>query len=50
MSAFMHLREMRKKLEQIEFVNTMQTAMSRDSKKIMERWARHAEIELRWED
>lgn len=53
MSALLFIQGKRKAVEQIEFVSMIRLAMNgskRDVEKAMERWAREAEINLRFED
>jgi hypothetical protein len=53
MSALLFIQDKRKKLESIEFVSNLRLAMAgskRDLEKRMERWARDAEIDLRFEE
>lgn len=53
MSALLFIQDKRKKLENIDFVSRLRLAMNgskQDVEKQMERWAKDAEIELRWSD
>jgi hypothetical protein len=53
MSALLFLQDKRKKLESINIVSRLRLALNgskRDVEKSMERWAKDAEIELRFED
>jgi hypothetical protein len=53
MSAFLEIGKHRKAFERIELVSTMRMAMNgsqREVEKCLERWARQAEIHLRFEE
>ena len=52
MHALLYIQNMRKKLENIEFVGMLRTAKAnkRDYQKSVDRWAREGEIDLRWEE
>ena len=53
MQAFRFIKERRKSLERIDFVNKVRLAMrgsDRDVKKSMERWARDADVPLTFEE
>jgi hypothetical protein len=53
MSALLFIQDKRKALEKIEFVSMLRLAMmgsKRDVEKSMERWAKDAEVNLRFEE
>lgn len=53
MSALLFIQDKRKALERIELVSALRLAMNgskRDVEKSMERWAKDAEIDLRFEE
>jgi len=53
MSALLFLQEKRKAGERIEFVSTLRLAMNGEAKsveKVMQRWAKSAEIDLTFEE
>jgi hypothetical protein len=53
MSAYLWINKMRKRMEQIEFVNMVRLAVRGDKhgvEKVMYQWAREAEINLTIED
>ncbi len=53
MSAYLFIQNLRKNVEKIDFVSTMRLAMNgtkRQGEKQMERWAKSAELDLRFED
>ncbi len=53
MSALLFIENKRKAFEKIELVSMLRLAMNgskRDVEKVMERWAKSAEIDLKFED
>jgi len=53
MSALLFIQDKRRAIERIEFVGSLRVAMHAKAdtlKKKMEQWAKHAEIDLYWDD
>jgi hypothetical protein len=53
MSAFLFMQNKRRSVENIDFVGKIRVAMNgskKDVEKVMEKWARDAEIRLMFED